>query len=234
MEDMERYGDYNEYEEDIPKRRGGVLLLLKLTAILICLATVGIIGYRLYLFEYYPAKIKSFLFTENLTAHYRETGEPLTVKTQSLRFPYDDNEEGNFFCDHLYVIPAAGELQISARYNEAALRDIAAHYGMDTLEAAIDTFTFRLTDNEGRDYGAPSHIECDAFAMYHYYKLAFDGIAFDAPSDGGEAPKWIRLEIFVKGADDEKPFSYVPIYENNEDYASFTDYKIDQKEYPTL
>lgn len=234
MEDMERYGDYNEYEDDLPKKRGGVLLLLKLTAALICLATLGIIGYRLFLFEYYPAAMKDLFFTDNLTAHYRETGEPLSVKTQSLRFPYDDNDKGNFFCDYLYVIPAAGELQISARYNESALTSIAAHYGLDALSSDPDTFSFRLTDNEGRDYGAPSYIACDAYAMYHYYKLAFDNIAFDAPSDGGEAPKWIRLEIFVKGATDEKPFSYVAIYENNEDNAVFSDIKINHKEYPDL
>ena len=131
------------------------------------------------------------------------------------------------------MIPGAGELQISLRYNESALATIASHYGFESLTPSDDLFSFRITDNVGRDYGAPVYQATDAYAMYHYYKLAFDGIAFDNPSDGAGAPAWIRLEIFVKGAPDDKAFSYVAIYENNEDYAKFSDYKPSRKELPS-
>ncbi len=235
MEDMERYGDYNEFEDDVPKkRRGGFLRVLQILVALVCLATAGVIGYRLYLFDYYPASIKQLVFTERLSELTREVGsDGLGVRTQKLRFPYDDNDKGNFFCDHLYVISAAGELQISVRYNESALADVAARYGFETLSPSDDLFTFRITDNVGRDYGAPVYVACDSYAMYHYYKLAFDGIEFDTPSDGGEAPAWIRLEIFVKGATEEGAYSYVAIYENNEDYAKFSEYKPSRKELPS-
>ncbi len=234
MEDMERYGDYNETEDDAPRRRGGFLRVLQILVALVCLATAGVIGYRLFLFDYYPAEMKQPIFTERLTAYYREVGEDaLGIRTQKLRFPYDDNDKGNFFCDHLYVIPGAGELQISLRYNESALATIASHYGFESLTPSDDLFSFRITDNVGRDYGTPVYQATDAYAMYHYYKLAFDGIEFDNPSDGAEAPAWIRLEIFVKGAPDDKAFSYVAIYENNEDYAKFSDYKPSRKELPS-
>ena len=234
MEDMERYGDYNEFEDDVPKkRRGGFLRVLQILVAPVCLATAGVIGYRLYLFDYYPAPIRQLVFTERLTALYREVGtEGLGVRTQKLRFPYDDNDKGKFFCDHLYVIPAAGELQISVRYNESALADVAARYGFEELSPSDDLFTFRITDNVGRDYGAPVYVACDSYAMYHYYKLVFDGIEFDTPSNGGEAPAWIRLEIFVKGAG-EGAYSYVAIYENNENYAKFSEYKPSRKELPS-
>ena len=233
MEDMERYGDYNESEEDAPRRRGAFLRALQIFVALVCLATAGIIGYRLFLFDYYPASVKQLVFTERLTSLHREVGaQGLGVRTQKLRFPYDDNDKGNFFCDHLYVIPAAGELQISVRYNESALADVATRYGFDPLPPSDDLFSFRITDNVGRDYGAPVYIDTDAYAMYHYYKLVFDGIDFSTPADGGEAPAWIRLEIFVKGATDAGAYSYVAIYENNEDYAKFSDYTPSQKELP--
>ena len=51
---------------------------------------------------------------------------------------------------------------------------------------------------------APSYVGRDSFMMYRYYKLAFDGINFKNP------PVWIRIEIFVKGQTDEKPFDPYP------------------------
>ena len=61
--------------------------------------------------------------------------------------------------------------------------------------------------------------------MYRYFKLAFDGVDFDPEEN---APEWIRLEIFFEGQ--SEPFSYILVYENNEDYNIFRDYNLSKGE----
>ena len=67
--------------------------------------------------------------------------------------------------------------------------------------------------------------------MYRYYKLVFDGI--DLTAVGEDKIEWIRLEVFVKGQKDEKkPYSMIAVYENNEAYSTFSEYKISSSEVP--
>ena len=50
--------------------------------------------------------------------------------------------------------------------------------------------------------------------------------------EGEDTVNWIRLEIFLKASDSEEPIAMIPIYENNEDYSSFSEYKLSSKEKP--
>ena len=52
--DMERYGDYNEYEEDLPKSKNPVLLTIKFLIIAVCLAVIGVLVFRIAFFNFYP------------------------------------------------------------------------------------------------------------------------------------------------------------------------------------
>ena len=45
--DMERYGDYTEYEDDIPKSKSKFLLTIKILVLVSCFSVVGIIAFRL-------------------------------------------------------------------------------------------------------------------------------------------------------------------------------------------
>lgn len=235
--DMERYGDYTEYEDDIPKSKSKVLLLLKILVILVCFSVVGILAFRLIVFNYYPDSVENIYFTDNLKAYYDKTGGDIGAKTQDLRAPYDDPDVANFFCDNLIVIEGAGELQVSVRYNLSTLENIEAKYGLSGLSADDEKlFSFRLvassfdiTENKYKTKvisEAPSYIGTDSFMMYRYFKLAFDGINFKNP------PVWVRIEIFVDGQTGEEPFAMIPIYENNEDYAIFEDYELKREERP--
>ena len=236
--DMERYGDYTEYEDDIPKSKSKFLFVMKILVALVCFSVVGILAYRLIVFNYYPDSVKDIYFTENLTSYYEKTDGDIQAKTQDLRFPYDDPEVANFFCDNLIVIEGAGELQLSVRYNLSLLENLEEKCGLADLDPDdADIFSFRLVgscfDGSAGDFkevviaDSPSYIGTDSYMMYRYYKLAFDSIDFENP------PVWIRIEIFVEGQTDGEPFAMIPIYENNETYAVFDDYDLGRKERPS-
>ena len=228
---MERYGDYNEVGESPSK--SPVLGFIKLVAIILCFAVVGLLLLRLLLFNYVPASVKDIYFTDALTAHYNATGGNIGAKTQTLRAQYDDAKEGNFFCDNLIVIPEIGELQITLRYNISLIDKLKEEYGLtDIDENSDDLFIFRLRRNgEVTDdctiIGELRATRFESFILYRYYKLVFDGIDFESESK----IEWIRLEILVKNTDQKEPYM-VAIYENNETYSKFTDYKLSGGEVP--
>lgn len=232
MEDMERYGDYNEVEE-VPRHRGPMGWILRILVGLVILLVVGLLGFRLVLFEYYPKTIKNLHFNDMLTAYYEKTGGEIGAKTQDIRFPYDDSEAGYFFSDHLVVIDGADQLQLSLRLNVSTIDAAEEKYGLDGLSREdLGYFSYRLVDNEGRVLGEGGAVATESLAMYRYVKLVFDGVDVFDRADGAVESKWIRLEIFVKGADSEEPFAMLPIYENNETYNVFTEYKLSRKEHP--
>lgn len=234
MEDFERYGDYNDIDDGEGKERSIAMTVVKVLTAIVCFGVIGILVFRMILFSYYPDSVKKIVFNEVLTEYYSQTDSVLTAKTQDIRFPYDNYDDpnddypsyvvGNFFADNLIIIEGANQLQLSLRFNTAAMEDIAERYGIPVPDADDgELLSFRLYDNYGRVYENLSYCERDAFLMYRYYKLVFDGVAFVGDEEG-KNPEWISLEIFV--GDNEKPYSYIIVYENNEDYSTFSDFEI--------
>ncbi len=234
MEDIERYSDYNEYEDDIPKNKSYVGLVLKIIVGLICAAVIGVLGFRLILFNLYPDNIKNIYFNEKLTAYYNETDGNIGALTQDLRAPYDHNEEGNFFCDNLIVIRDINQLQVSVRLNESLKENIKNKYGVDIDVNDPSIFSFSLSliplvkGSEPISMGTVSVPHTESKNMYRYFKLVFDDVMFEKE---GYKEFWIRLEIEIAGVEREKPFE-VLIYEDSEDYGKFKEYKLSGKEKP--
>ncbi len=233
MEDFERYGDYNEIDESPVKKKNVVLIILKLVTALCCLGVVGILGFRMILFNNYPDSIKNIYFNETLTEYYEKTDGDIGAKTQKLRAKYDDPDKGQFFCDNLIVIEGADQIQISVRYNASNLEDIQRELKLEDALDGMDPeiFSFRLCDNYGTVYGELTQAAFESRLMYRYQKLVFDGVEL-GENEKGEYPEWIRLEIFVKGQSSEKPYAMVAIYENNEEFNIFTDYELSENEKP--
>ena len=234
MEDMERYGDYNEIDEAPSKNP--VTTVLKFVLAAVCFLVIGFLAFRIIIFNYYPTEIKNLYFNDTLTAYYNSAGGDMEVLTQELRAPYDDEDDGNFFCDNLFVITGAGQLQVSLRYNDAIEASFLEKYGVDISESGFDAFTFRLVRNPLTEEGEPvvlaenPEIIRDSLIMYRYAKLVFDGVEFGL-DEGENKAEWIRLEIELVGT--EKPTVFmIPVYENNADYASFDEYKLSAKERP--
>ena len=59
MSDFERYGDYDDYEDDAPKKRSAAGIIIKLVIALACISVVGILGFRIFLFNHYPSSMKN-------------------------------------------------------------------------------------------------------------------------------------------------------------------------------
>ena len=238
MDDMERYGDYNEVDE--PPKKSIVGIVLKSFMILIVLLVVGTLGFRMVLFNYYPDSMKQLYFTDSLTAYYNANSGNISAKTQELRAAYDNPDSGNFFCSNLIVIPELGQLQITIRYNVSLMDTLTEDKTVDLQNPSPDDptlFTYRLYKS-GESKDEADHIvgtlvacESDSFLMYRYYKLVFDGIDFGSveyDADGkvisDDEIDWIRLEVFVKGDKESEPYSRIAIYENHAEYSKFTDY----------
>ena len=233
MSDYERYGDYNETEDDIPKSKNPVLIVLKILTALICVGVACLIAFRLIIFNYYPDSVKNVYFNDSLKEYYNANEGNIVIKTQKLLAPYDDNEKGNFFCDHLYLIDEIDQLQITLRYNKSLIDEISQSLGIELDDMSKDLFEFSLVASFGEDdlrkYGTVSNSVFDSSVMYRYHKLVFDGVEFDTEKEG--APYWIRLEVSLK-ADPSRDSYKIPIYQNEERYSDFEIYKLSDKEKP--
>ena len=233
MEDIERYGDYNEIDEAPGGNKNPVATFLKILIVSLCLLVVGVIAFRVILFNYYPSEMKIVRFNDGLTEYYNANGGELDAVTQSLRAPYDDPDFASFFADNLIVIKGAGQLQLSLRYNSSIFDTIEEKYGVRLDENADDLFSFSLErvpfDESESAYqiGEVDYVGSDDLLMYTYYKLVFDGVEFLA--DGTD--DWIRLKITINGIPDADPY-YILVYENTSEYDNFSEYKLSGKERP--
>ena len=233
MEDIERYGDYNEIDEAPGGNKNPVATLLKALVIFLCVLVVGVIIFRVILFSYYPTAMKTLYFNDTLTEFYNANGGEIDAKTQTMRAPYDDPDFASFMADNLIVIKGAGQLQLSVRYNSSIFDTIEQKYGVRLDENAQDLFTFTLErvpfDENAEVYtiGQLDYVDTDSKFMYTYYKLVFDGVEFleDGESD------WIRLKITVNSIPSAEPY-YILVYECTEQYSQLADYDLSGKEKP--
>ena len=229
MEDIERYGDYNEIDEEPGGDKNHVATILKVVIITLCLLVVGVVLFRVILFNYYPKEMKTIHFNDELTEYYNSNDGDIDALTQKLRAPYDDPDFASFMADNLIAIKGAGQLQLSVRYNSSIFDTIEEKYGVRLDKKRDDNFIFELEyvpfDKSVPAYktGELDYSSTDRALMYTYYKLVFDGIEFVDEND------WIRLKITIKDIPDAEPY-YILVYENVE--KNLTEYKLSGKERP--
>ncbi len=239
MEDLERYGDYTEFEDDIPKKRGAVTLFIKIAIALVCILVVGLLTFRIVMFNYYPSSMKTIYYNDILTEYYNSTSGDIGAKTQTLRAPYDDEKATIFLADKLVVIEGAKQLQITLRYNKALEDDICEMYGID--EVGENTFSFALFKNNP-NYDAEAKVDeynpiflptgtakavlTDSSISYNYIRVVVDDVDF-------ESSAWLSLAIYINGAEKGENPRRVAVYENNEEHKVFYDYELSGKEHPT-
>ena len=238
MDDMERYGDYNDTDDD-GQRPSIVGLIIKIFIVAVCLTVVGFIAFRIYIFNYYPDNVSRLIYTEALEEHYGKTEGNIGAFTQENSVKYDDPNDGNFFFDKLIIVPSADHLQVSVRYNTSLMDNILMEYGVELDKDALptDLFEFRLARTKTgykEPVGSESATEpvpveyvgtLGAYVngenlMYRYCRVAFDGVDFGL-DEGESAVGWFRLEITVKGADNIPTFM-LPVYVAEYGMAEYT------------
>ena len=233
MEDIERYGDYNEVDEAPGGNKNPVVFFLKGLIIAICLLVVGLMAFRVILFNHYPSDIKNIYFNDTLTQLYEQSGGDIGATTQTLRAPYDDPDFASFFADNLIVIEKAGQIQLSVRYNSSVFDTIEEKYGVRLDETSRELFSFELervpfeSTESAYSVGQLTYTDSDSLLMYTYYKLVFDGVEFL----GEDQQDWIRLKITINGIPEAAPY-YILVYERTETYSSFGEYELSRKELP--
>ena len=235
MEDIERYGDYNEVDEAPGGNKNPVTFFLKGLIIAICLLVVGVLTFRLVLFNYYPSEMKNIYFNDELTELYKSNSGEINAKTQSLRAPYDDPDFASFFADNLIIIKEAGQLQLSIRYNESVFDSIEEKYGVRFDSESENLFSFELEripfeeSEAAYSVGELDYCASDSLLMYTYYKLVFDGVEFL----GEDESDWLRLKITLNNVPSAEPY-YILVYENTDEYSALGDYKLSGKEKPNV
>ena len=234
MNDFERYGDYNEIDEPPSKNR--LSLTLAIAAGAVILLVVLVVCIRLFTFNHYPKAMKTLYFNDTLTEYYNANDGNIEVLTQELRAPYDDADHSNFFVGKLMVIPEINQLQMCVRFNKSLGQALFENYGLENFDPDNELqFSFRLwrdgddTSPDGYEVGRLTVTEWDSFAMYKYCKLVFDDVPLGLDSE--EHIEWLRLDIFIEGIDSDTPFM-VAVYENNDEYSKFDEYKLSRKEKP--
>ncbi len=239
MDDMERYGDYNELDEVPGGKKSPVGTIIKILIILVCLSVVGVLAFRMIAFRNYPDGMDSLYFTDALTEYYNKTGGNISVKTQNIEAKYDDPDWSNFYADKLFIIEETDELQITVRFNKSAIPVIEEKLGLSGLDRAnpnLLSFKLAVYDDltEGVKYldANLEYKKVDTYLMYTYYKLAFSGVEADTTEAGRNKPGWIRLDIFVDGQAQNEAFSSIYIYENNDRYNIFSDYELEKGDRP--
>ena len=236
MSDFERYGDYDEYDEnDGTKKKGAIGLIFKLVIAISCISVVGILGFRIFLFNYYPASVKNIYFTDNLTELYNKTDGNIGALTQSYPYMYDDEEEGNFFAGNVIVIRDAGEIQFSIRYNSSLFDTLLEKYGTD-IDRDSSRFIFTLErnpqneDSEPEIIGTLTHSGTDTAIMYTYHKLVFSDIDF---GNGEDRIRWLRVRITIDGVDLGKDEYLIAVYHDHEKFSEFEEYELSKSEVPS-
>ncbi len=185
---------------------------------------------RIIFSQYYPSSVSKVYYTDPLRTYYEENGG-VSLKTQHIRIYHDDSGSGAFYASNLIFEENAGNLQVTLRYNDSALDDIADFYKKDKAEAQEGAFTYRIfaykgTDENGNVIGDSyntSAVIHDRLWFYNYDKAVFDGIDFDGV-------ELIEVDIYLTG--EEKMFSHIVIFENTETFSKFSDYKLGKGEIP--
>ena len=186
---------------------------------------------RIIFSQYYPASVSKIYYSDSLSEFYRENGG-ISPKTQHIRIYHDDSGTGAFYASKLIFEENAGNLQVTLRYNDSALDDIADFYKKDKVEAGENKFTYRIfaykgLDDDGNIVGDSydtSAVIHDRLWFYNYDKAVFDGVDFNGV-------ELIEVDIYLAG--EEEMFSHIVIFENTESFSKFSEYKLSSSEVPT-
>ena len=204
MADYERYGDYNDIDDD--KQVGGrrpVLRLLRWLVSATLFLFCGFLLFRLIVAEYYPRDLRAFRMTPVLSA-YAETHD-LSPEKMKIRVPYDDNVRASFIADNLVIERESGAVQFTLRLSKYTMTRLSETLGEDIgIKPDESRFIVRLLDNLGNRYEKTDQLG-QSYLWYRAVKYCFDGVDFKGVA-------WIRADVYLTSDPDAtEPYASVPV-----------------------
>ena len=204
MADYERYGDYNDIDDD--KQVGGrrpVLRLLRWLVSATLFLFCGFLLFRLIVAEYYPRDLRAFRMTPVLSA-YAETHD-LSPEKMKIRVPYDDNVRASFIADNLVIERESGAVQFTLRLSKYTMTRLSETLGEDIGTKPDESrFIVRLLDNLGNRYEKTDQLG-QSYLWYRAVKYCFDGVDFKGVA-------WIRADVYLTSDPDAtEPYASVPV-----------------------
>lgn len=116
-------------------------------------------------------ELEELIITDNFKSAYAISDD---VRTH---IPGDNDgfsENGGVYSYSLVYIEESGYIQITVRYNERHMDDVAKNY--EDFDASKIYYT--LTDSKGNTY-TPTVLDTASKYHYEYFKLEFTGVDFD-------------------------------------------------------
>ena len=212
MADYERYGDYNDIDEEKIGQRRPVLRLLRIFFTVALFLFAGFLIFRLIVAEYYPRALKTFRMTPALEAYAEENDlDPERVK---ISVPYDDNTRASFIADNLAIERNAGAVQFTLRLSKYTMTRLAETTGTDPEKKPDESrFIVRLQDDFGNVYEVSDQIG-RSYLWYRSVRYCFDGVNF-------EGVGWIRAEIYLSSDPNAAvPYATIPVLDFSAGNAS--------------
>ena len=204
MEDYERYGDYNNVDDDGKYgRRRPILRLLKILVTVTLFLFSGFLVFRLIVAEYYPRELRGLRMTEPLSA-YAESND-LSPEKLKINVPYDNNVRANFIADNLVIERETGAVQFTLRLSRDTMARLSETVGEDVGKQPDESyFIVTLCDDLGNRYEKTDQIG-RSYLWYRAVKYCFDGVRFDGVG-------WIRADVYLSSAPDAaEPYASIPV-----------------------
>ena len=192
--------------------------------------------------DHYPKDMAGLYFTDELTAHYKESPESFKAYSLEMDYKYvpesnaDGKNVGNFFGAGVILVPDNGSVQLFVRYNRASDDRLNEEYekqGVLILEDDMsEAFTYTLFASHGLGEDGKSiqgvsystvHEYDSSKWLYGYKKLCFEGVDL-------ESAYWIRLEI--RTVEGDVLVGTIPLYSASSDERNLSEIKFKNTELP--
>ena len=174
--------------------------LFKLFCFSIMALVVGIMAFRIYTLNHYPAFASGVVPTEKLSASY-DAG---TLKGVSWEVPTKFDSTGDFFIHKPIYFENEKTLEITVRYNNSLLDELKHSGGGEELPLDVTLYA------DGTTRVQPvTHIYGEAYGIYCYRRYVFEDVTL---SDYDI----LYIDIYTASTDYEtSPYSSISVYDES-------------------
>ena len=233
------YDLYHEGENKPEQSKGAkiVTTVFKTIGITLIVAVYAILFYRIWS-QQEPSGAKKYLWTAHaieVSETLRGEGKELEILSQTPRnYEYHDDEtgetivvrrdeyytsergseiDGNYKFSYFNYTPAAGQVQLSFRYNRAVLPYLMEDFGVSVLPEY--PFVFALQAADGTLYTDYEYVAVKR-GLHTYRRLVFEGL----PESAEELGSALYLNVYADvlygaGVDLSKPYLSMVVYDEN-------------------